>query len=131
MYEQRGYYGRAITMLAHRKVNVHLCMAVYLYPIKVNLRNDFSRKARVMQSLHFPLEYFSVMQQNKKLWVQLGAPIILLAKLRALLQLLFGTWLAVHHNLPFCSLFSAEMFEIFLCNQWLMLVEKEVKTLYR
>ena len=53
-------------MLAHRKVNVHLCMAVYLYPIKVNLRNDFSRKARVMQSLHFPFEYFSVMQQNKK-----------------------------------------------------------------
>ena len=65
MYEHRGYYDHANTLLKHGKAKDDLCMVVYLYPTKDSLLNGFSVKVQARQSLDIPLGCFSVVQQKK------------------------------------------------------------------
>ena len=64
MYEHRGYYDHANTLLTHGKGKDDLCMVVYLYPIKDSLLNGFLVKVQARQSPDIPLGCFSVVQQK-------------------------------------------------------------------
>ena len=64
MYEHRGYYDHANTLLMHGKDKDDFCMVVYLCPIKDSLLAYVVVKVQARQSLDIPLGCFSVVQQN-------------------------------------------------------------------
>ena len=85
MYEHRGYYDHANTLLTHGKCKDDLFVVVYFCPIKDSLLNGFSVKARVIQSLAIPIEFFQCIK-NSDFCDQLEPPICVLAFLGALLH---------------------------------------------
>ena len=66
MYEHRGYYDNANTMLTHGKSIDDLCMFAYLYPIKDSLLAYVVVKAQARQSPDIPLGCFFLVMQQKK-----------------------------------------------------------------